>query len=474
MRKIIKKLFSAFNAGVLLIVNLPKNFVEMLGCMLKKIWCWLCSLWDKDVDSRNTYVRKFAQLLPYIDENPEKHKAFEALDEAIHDDRIKNFAITGPYGSGKSSLWETYKKHVSKVLDEDSVLEVSLAKFGDDVQKEYSESDIERGIIQQILFSSDGNNTPNSKISAIKETSNQMAWGVTIGLFCFTVLVACFFRYDYAQRLFNERIFGAFSAEKFLFIVGFMFLSYVFYRCALFIRKYRVCKFSFQSTEIEFVEKNGSSLISQYLAELMYFFEKNDQIRVVAFDDMDRLKDVFIFIKLRELNRILNNYPGIKHRGQPVKFLFMVKDDLFKGYERTKFFDFIIPIVSVFNEGNAADFIAKQKESNPVYKEYLNNIDSKYLMIIQRHLNDLRLFNNCVNEFIVYKSQNKAILQNTKLDQRIVDQKIFSMILYKNMYPGDFQLLLRGKGVLYSLMNESKENLDANDDLFVKRLNGAE
>lgn len=52
-----------------------------------------------------------------------------ALDEAFSNKNIKNIAITGIYGSGKSTVWETYKK--AKNLK--NVITVSLGKYDDDI-----------------------------------------------------------------------------------------------------------------------------------------------------------------------------------------------------------------------------------------------------------------------------------------------------------------------------------------------------
>lgn len=51
---------------------------------------------------------KFEDLTPSYDVDLGLYK--EALDEAFNNKKVKNIAITGSYGSGKSSLIETYKK----------------------------------------------------------------------------------------------------------------------------------------------------------------------------------------------------------------------------------------------------------------------------------------------------------------------------------------------------------------------------
>ena len=57
---------------------------------------------------------------------------------------------------------------------------------------------------------------------------------------------------------------------------------------------------------------------------------------VVFFEDLDRLNNAEIFVKLRELNILLNNDEAIK---KPVKFVYAVRDDIFSDKDRTKFFE---------------------------------------------------------------------------------------------------------------------------------------
>ena len=56
---------------------------------------------------------KFNSLTPDIlEEN--KPVYTDALDYAFSNDDIRNIAITGVYGAGKSTVWNTYKNNKSK------------------------------------------------------------------------------------------------------------------------------------------------------------------------------------------------------------------------------------------------------------------------------------------------------------------------------------------------------------------------
>lgn len=51
----------------------------------------------------------------------------EAIDYALNTDKIRNIAISGPYGSGKSSIVESYEK----ANPDKKIIHISLARFND-------------------------------------------------------------------------------------------------------------------------------------------------------------------------------------------------------------------------------------------------------------------------------------------------------------------------------------------------------
>ena len=120
---------------------------------------------------------KFESLTPKIlDKNNPIYT--KALDFAFDDDNIKNIAITGVYGSGKSTIWNTYVKE--KNLK--NIITVSLGKYEDEcVKSKYNndgkveniscspevdnekENRIERQIINQIVSQIDSKKISKSK-----------------------------------------------------------------------------------------------------------------------------------------------------------------------------------------------------------------------------------------------------------------------------------------------------------------------
>ena len=458
--------------------------------------------------------KDFQSLLPYDGiEWKENSEAFDALHWALKDSKINNIAITGYFGSGKSSFWESYQKNVAtkypndNPLDSCKIIKIALAKFSCKCDKEFKcnendsnnckfdvektdsgykvfsgesisdydqwkiyqesrekeeelEIEIERGILEQILYSVDESDIPASRFKKIKDEPTR---DLLCKSFLLSSFMACVFFFVKPDELIN-----LLCNYTSLFILLFLFLficSYAFLVC---ISPLRLSKISCEQVDIHF-EENKGGLFSQNITELVYFFERMNDKGIVVFEDLDRFKSTSIFSKLRELNHILNNVPKMKDK--KIKFIYMIRDDIFSKYERTKFFDFIVPIVPVLTKDNAAGYILKNMSclKDDLSREYIDDISG--------FLSDLRMLKNCENEYRIYKETNEAFLReklendNQKLDQSVYEW-IFSLILYKNLYPKDFQQLLQHEGLLFYCLNTAK--IDYQNKLEEKEKNGEE
>ena len=135
------------------------------------------------------------------------------------------------------------------------------------------------------------------------------------------------------------------------------------------------------------------------------------------------------------------------------------KDDIFaNAEERTKFFDYIVPVIPFVNVSNSGDLF-RRKIANLHIPEA--EVRSSFITDISAFVNDMRVLTNVVNEFDLYRNL---------LDKKLNKEKLLAMILYKNLYPTDFSLLHQNKGVVYQtffsapkIRNEIRE--DDNDRL---------
>ncbi len=227
------------------------------------------------------------------------------------------------------------------------------------------------------------------------------------------------------------------------------------------IKKLKLSKF-----EVDLYDNNVESYIDKYYSELLLLF-KISGVKIFVFEDLDRLNDTQIFEKLKEMNLLLNHDTSSR---RTYKFVYLVRDDLFKSEDRVKFFDFIIPVVPVINYLSAKDKFEDLIRAN-INEEY---IPSPILMyVLARYVKDMRLLKNIVNEYQLYlgvceeKEENK---EENKEEKAVIDvDKVFALILYKNLFPEDFTNLQNGKGVLYDkIHNEVDYNENENDETIVK------
>jgi hypothetical protein len=103
----------------------------------------------------------FTDLTPIDNADPDGSYS-EAISFALKNSRIKNIALTGPYGSGKTSIIRTYEKNNNYKF-----LNISLASFKEEDNKSIEKTLIERSILQQMLYGADANKLPYSRFKRI-------------------------------------------------------------------------------------------------------------------------------------------------------------------------------------------------------------------------------------------------------------------------------------------------------------------
>lgn len=225
-----------------------------------------------------------------------------------------------------------------------------------------------------------------------------------------------------------------------------IFLAFCVGILAIIARTYRLVLFRFKVNEVklpaETVLKNSETaaetVFNKNMDEIVYFFEET-KYRIVFFEDLDRLEDPSIFIHLRELNILLNNYDGIKGR---IVFVYAIRDDIFTDTDRTKFFEFIIPVIPIINSTNSGEiFLQKLEESEK--KGIVHEISQEFILDVSPYVEDMRILQNIYNEFIVYKETIR-----TDQELKLSDETMMALIIFKNLYPREFAELQMERGVV--------------------------
>ncbi|WP_339883681.1 hypothetical protein [Polaribacter vadi] len=415
----------------------------------------------------------YTSLSP-INNGDEKGHYSNALRWAINNRKkedIKNIALTGPYGSGKSTILKTFKKNYKE--KDLKFLNISLASFKDEktkldengmpIEKDKEEllRLIETSILQQIFYHEKDKNIPDSRFKKIKSYSIRHLVFVSLGILFFIIALLNYFYPFFIKNAFKDYPLNTITYEILhygsilIILVGIFFLIYKSIRI---ISSITINKLKFQSAEIGIGESLNKSILNHHLDEILYFFTIRPY-NVVIIEDLDRFEETEIFTKLREINLLLNESKKTKNKN--IVFIYAVRDDMFSDNDRIKFFDFIIPVIPVINSSNSGEIILYKKN------KYNYNLTDTFIEDISFFIDDMRLLHNITNEFYLYKVKQSESPLN--------EDKLFAMITYKNIYPNDFVALSKNEGELYKVLNSKlnysnqKINLIEEEILLLKK-----
>lgn len=423
----------------------------------------------------------FTSLTPDLLEK-NKQVYTDALDYAFSHDDIRNIAITGVYGAGKSTVWNTYREYKLKNLEETTfknIITVCLGKYEDNSKENNSIEDgkeksvnnkedkeldnrVERQIINQISAQINSTDIPLSKYKLKGNISKTSLWANTVLTILFSISIILLF---YLKPIFKylRELFGDLSATtalavifSILFIIPAGYYLFNFYKE----NKVKFSKISYKGTEAQFTElNNDETVLERDMKEIVYLLSSSDT-RIVVFEDLDRYDSVDIFVKLKELNFLLNSYLEANEEDRIVRFVYLLKDSLFHSKDRTKFFDFIIPIVPVVDSKTSEDYLIdllgmKDEENNRNEDKSdtsnSNKLSKKILRDISLYIDDMRILRNIVNEYKVYSE----VLPTSDIE--LDENMLFSLVTVKNLYPNEFDLLQKDKGYIIDIFKKIKE-----------------
>lgn len=191
-------------------------------------------------------------------------------------------------------------------------------------------------------------------------------------------------------------------------------------------------KISLQGNDIEILEDCNDSYFDKYLNEVLYLFEHVDAAAII-FEDIDRFGTNTIFEKLREINTLL------KSRNKSLRFIYLLRDDIFESSDRAKFFDFVIPVVPVIDSSNSFQVLKNDFEE----AGFIDLFFMEFLESLCLFIDDMRILQNIENEFLIYKG---------KLEEKQIElnwNTLLALITYKNLFPKDFGELQLRRGYVY-------------------------
>ena len=391
----------------------------------------------------------FEKLTPTTLSSDEMIGYNEALDFIFKEEDLLNIAISGPYASGKSSVIKTYEEKHHKNL---KGIHISLSYFSPNLKSkiknknpdnEFTFNDelmLERKIINQLIHQIEPKQIPYTDFKVKAEPNNWInkVWAGIIALFF------CCFIFK-GTTLFNK-IF----VEHTLILIGLSFTLFTFisYKALdLQNRKNLIRKLKIFESELDISSECDVSYFDKYLDEIIYILRKS-KLDFIVFEDIDRYDDNLILSKLRELNYIYNKRQKNRKRKltkrKTIKFIYLIKDEIFDSKERTKFFDYILPIVPVMDNSNSLGKMEQLFKSKNIYSDF----SISFLDTLSLYLDDIRLIKNICNEYIIYK---KKLPHQTSWFKK---ENLLAIIVYKNIFPEDYSLtrLGLGQGVVHRII----------------------
>lgn len=451
----------------------PLNDEEELASLASK----------KDIDSKSNKAFK---------------NYFKKIDGAIDNSDNRNIAITGKYGSGKSTIVDSYLKERNK----DDYLKVSLAAFslenkqGNGNKQELSQNDqnsddgskqelrqnknkldsqnakLEQSIINQILYQINYKKIPLTNFKIKRPIKFK---GRVFFLFEFLIILLLIssklnllgFPDTFVVHFFHE--IAKVDLKAILTCVLIIFVLINIWNILKHIQ-FKNLKISFKNIDANLIDiKDDDNLFEKHIDEIVYLFQSSGK-HLLIIEDIDRFDNLKIFQQLRELNIKLNNalatdpssrlkkifsqianFLSIKNKSKTSKnkdrkwtFIYLVRDDIFSDpNDRVKFFDLIIPVVPYITTTNSA------KKLKELFDKQSEKIDEKLLDILGTYIGDYRLLQNIYNEFLIFKF---------KLKDKDINQ-LLALVAYKNIAPNQFDELQNGQGNLKKITEKFRNNL---------------
>ena len=365
-------------------------------------------------------------------DGPGYKEAEKALKTAYKDDEIKNIAITGIYGAGKSSFLKTYFNDRKN----EKLIKVAIADF------EKSENHInngepdkikvvERQLINQVLYQIPSHKIPRSKY---KIKYRRKCWEIVcISLWICILIITILSIFD-ASIL--EDIFKSNEVAKN--IKRICFVSFIITTSIWIARRsnFKFLKINYKGTESEIMEDDSNDLLDIEARELVYLILASE-VKTIIFEDLDRFNDISIFIRLREINNLVNSQSK-----NTVRFIYVIRDDLFKSKDRTKFFDIIIPIIPTITSYNSKGKI--EEIFSDIEGKNLK-VDSEILQQISIYIDDMRLMYSIRNEYEIYSKS---------IDSDVYSNELFALVVLKNVFPREYEELERDRGYFYNILTK--------------------
>ena len=414
------------------------------------------------------YKPSFSSLAPQHLSDGEFATYTDEFIFVYRDPSIRNIAISGPYGAGKSSVIETLKESKIEGLCGHEYRFVSLANFNGATNEDGGEQTdtgapyahrVEEKILLQLVHQLGSEQTPKSRFARTVDGGISHDLLLAVAASAFVALSVALFRW-YGKGTITAQLLPRVLVCATAWVVllcGFLYQSIRHGSLAGLLRKLKIGSF-----EVDLGEGTTAAPLDRYMDDLVYLINASGS-DVIVFEDLDRFGSVALFEKLREINSLANSTKKDAET-KPIRFFYLIKDSLFlEARDRTKFFDFIIPVVPYVDPSNAESILLQRLGSIGV------DIDQTFLYQLGVFIDDPRILDDIVNEFTHYAYAVLPIDREIEGDEF---GRLLAIIAYKSLFPRDFELLQVGRGCLAALLAKRNSLAEQLNDGALDRIMG--
>lgn len=423
---------------------------------------------DEDVENEFDESHRIkGALYPYDNKKREEcEPQWAKLKAALSDDHIKNIAITSSYDTGKTSFLKSFFK---KEYDDSEYKFITIPTFSDK-QEKIDEENLEKNVINQLLFSEDPKKFPDSRMERIHVHS--IWWILLIWATLWTLGGLVFSLTPIASTFWNDGVWRKRIILGITLIISLWVIYHIVHS------SYKLswnAKASLGPVELSGANNKGDikqsdqNLFILYGDEIKYYFSRS-KVKYLILEDMDRFNNIDIFQKLRELNNNINK-SQILH-DKKVVFIYTLSDMVFQNEDeqknlyneygekralvneniaaesKAKFFDYIISIMPFNNVNSSETIFRNEMKKYGSLRDENFKISDNILLGISFYISDMREISCIVADMDTYLRRLSGV--QIKVEERLKAEpnfgdKLFAAMIYKNVYPEDFDNLLKEK-----------------------------
>lgn len=446
----------------------------------------------------NKSDRKVLPLAPKgdLDHTTPQYLVYEKyLNEAFRDNRIRNIALSGNLGSGKSSILKSFDNRRNKKT---KFLYVSLIDFTTaDNSTVASQQRLEYSLLCQILSRCRPSDIPASSLRTIPSKFRYLRTiSALFSMICFAIFVLIF--HDKFGRLAEILGFEA-NIRALIHLLIYAGIGVVLSVVLFFLSKHILARKGLHKitlktnlAEAEIDIGGDKTSLDEYRFELVYALcqigKKIDY--TVVFEDLDRIKEstaVEIMEKLREINLLANNYLStttpfykqwfysIFNTRKHLRFIYAVGEDVFGYDQRTKFYDYIIPVVPALNKCNSEYkmFHLLIESGVNLYPDKLHQLIRDVAPIITDYRSLIAVRNEYLFFEDIYLSNHKNRMNSLTLEEK---STLLAIVVYKTLFPKKYSKAFseRGQAMLERITAEDFNEPDKGSsycELIIKTFN---